>query len=62
MDITKIKNKKMLYIFIVSTLFLTVINHYHEIPKLYKYIYYSLYIVMVVTFLIMEILRAVKVK
>lgn len=54
------KNKIMLYLFIISTLFLVIINFYDKVPKVLKYIYYSLYIVGVLVFLVNELYRAIK--
>jgi len=50
----------ILYLFIISTLFLAIINFYDKVPKVLKYIYYSIYIVGVIVFLVNEIYRAVK--
>lgn len=50
----------MLYLFIISTLFLVIINFYDKVPKVLKYIYYSLYIVGVLVFLVNELYRAIK--
>ncbi len=50
----------MLYLFIISTLFLVITNFYNEIPRGIKLIYYIVYSISVLTFLIYEIFRAVK--
>lgn len=50
----------MLYIFIVSTLFLVIVNYYDEIPKAVKIIFYTLYIIMILIFLIIELSKLFK--